>query len=298
MNRLKAMNGRHSSNKNQKPLNTPHQPPEPGSGPSAGSSSSPNSGLADGVSQPQPAVHPAAPTSSPPVPQPSRVALVGGGENTRAAVLEALRLLTAAPPSRLSAGGANSVSPSPFALDCYPTVRLAMEHVASHRPAIALVELTSFDGLSLRNVRKLHALLPDLRILTIAPTVEQAQPLLSLMAGASGCLLKPLAVPQLARSIFHAMDGRLALSAPDERALLNWMHALGSRTCRKTLTLQEERVLQLLAQGLSYKEISAHLGISGHTVHAHAVNAFRKLGAHGRNDAVRKLLRLPPGDLA
>ncbi len=58
------------------------------------------------------------------------------------------------------------------------------------------------------------------------------------------------------------------------------------------LTLREEEVLRLLAEGLRNKEIAARLGISERTATFHVGNVLSKLGADGRGEAVAMAHRL------
>ena len=57
------------------------------------------------------------------------------------------------------------------------------------------------------------------------------------------------------------------------------------RSC-EPLSAREKNLLNLLADGLGYKEISAQLGISPHTVHAHVRNIYAKLHATDRTEAL------------
>ena len=59
----------------------------------------------------------------------------------------------------------------------------------------------------------------------------------------------------------------------------------------QSLSPQEERVLALVAEGLTNKAIARRLTISLHTVKFHLESLFRKLGARTRTEAVAKFLR-------
>jgi DNA-binding NarL/FixJ family response regulator len=58
------------------------------------------------------------------------------------------------------------------------------------------------------------------------------------------------------------------------------------------MTPREIEVLQLLAEGLSNKQIAQQLGISEHTVKFHVDAILGKLGAHSRTEAVTRAARL------
>jgi DNA-binding NarL/FixJ family response regulator len=57
------------------------------------------------------------------------------------------------------------------------------------------------------------------------------------------------------------------------------------------LSSREREVLQLVAEGLSNKEIAAHLGLSARTIESHRANLLAKLGARGTADLVRVAIR-------
>jgi DNA-binding NarL/FixJ family response regulator len=84
-----------------------------------------------------------------------------------------------------------------------------------------------------------------------------------------------------ARAIHAAADAYLiaAASDPDEPPLI------------ESLTLRETQVLELVADGLSNKEIASRLGVSDETVKFHLASVLGKLGASNRTDAVRRALR-------
>jgi DNA-binding NarL/FixJ family response regulator len=54
------------------------------------------------------------------------------------------------------------------------------------------------------------------------------------------------------------------------------------------LTPRERDVLELIAKGLKQKQIAESLSISMETARKHIKNAYKKLGAHNKVDALRK----------
>ena len=57
------------------------------------------------------------------------------------------------------------------------------------------------------------------------------------------------------------------------------------------LTGQERKVLQLIAEGQSNKEIAALLGVAANTVHAHRNQVMAKLNIHKQADLVRYAIK-------
>jgi DNA-binding CsgD family transcriptional regulator len=60
------------------------------------------------------------------------------------------------------------------------------------------------------------------------------------------------------------------------------------------LTLRERQLLNCFLRHKIDKEIAAEMGIGLATVHAHCAALFKKLGVHGRNEAVRKYFQVQP----
>lgn len=63
-------------------------------------------------------------------------------------------------------------------------------------------------------------------------------------------------------------------------------------TATTQLTTREADVLQLLARGCTYIQVSDRLGVSVHTVESHVKNIYRKLNAHSARAAVWRAMEL------
>jgi non-specific serine/threonine protein kinase len=95
------------------------------------------------------------------------------------------------------------------------------------------------------------------------------------------------------------MIGGLALPAPRSRDV-ELARALGYITEAqhgKGLTLRESDVAELVAQGLTNREIASRLAIRERTVEVHLSNAFRKLELHTRTDLARYVLSRDRSDV-
>lgn len=120
-----------------------------------------------------------------------------------------------------------------------------------------------------------------------AATVRQV-----LEAGARGMVEKSAPFDQLVKAIESVAAGKAFFGGAVTEALQrSFSEPVATRTV-DNLTTREREVLQLVAEGLSNKEISARLGISVKTAENHRHNLMRKLDAHNGSDLTREAYRL------
>jgi DNA-binding NarL/FixJ family response regulator len=114
-----------------------------------------------------------------------------------------------------------------------------------------------------------------------------------LQAGATGYVLKLAAAEELIRAIRVVAAGGSYLDATVTNRMVNsYVRQKSTKTSGRpdALTLREEEVLRLVAQGYINKEIAARLDISVKTVETHKSNFMYKLGLHSRAEIVRYAL--------
>lgn len=147
---------------------------------------------------------------------------------------------------------------------------------------------------TLRRCASARAGQPDLRVLWLTSGMEFDAITESLGHGADGILLKHEGPANVVIAIHELLAGGAPFSRPFSRAMVEHFQSRGqspSEGARALLTRREDQVLQLLARGCLYKEIAAGLGISLETVRYHLQNAYAKLQARSRTEAVVKFLR-------
>jgi len=110
----------------------------------------------------------------------------------------------------------------------------------------------------------------------------------ALQAGATGYLLKRTKPEQIVESIKELNQGGSPMSSNIARKLLNIFVHEKKATKKEVLSDRENEVLQLLADGLLYKEIADRLYIGHGTVRQHLHNIYEKLHVHNRTEAVNK----------
>jgi DNA-binding NarL/FixJ family response regulator len=113
----------------------------------------------------------------------------------------------------------------------------------------------------------------------------------ALNVGALGYLLKDSAITDIAESVRAVAAGQHFISPAISRYLINRSNrsaALNQKTpSLNDLTPSEQRVLKLISENKTSKEIGAQLFISYRTVENHRSNICQKLGIHGSNSLVK-----------
>jgi DNA-binding NarL/FixJ family response regulator len=162
----------------------------------------------------------------------------------------------------------------------------AEELILRRKPDVALIDL-ALPGMSGAELtRALLATDPELRIILYTGTVDEAQLLDGLDAGAAGFALKSGDPDELEQAIRAVAAGEDYL---DPR--LSPLLAKQGSGRTHVLSPREREVLGLLSQGLSGEEAAKQLFLSSETVRTHVRNAMSKLGATTRAHAVALALQ-------
>lgn len=133
-----------------------------------------------------------------------------------------------------------------------------------------------------RDAERLRSLADDYPVLALSSEPERARE--ALASGARGVVSRRTSGSRLSRALDAILEGLLVIDEDlAEDALRPPQRPLGSN---ETLTPRELEVLELLASGLSNKEIAERLGVSFHTVKFHVNSILGKLGASSRTEVV------------
>ena len=148
-----------------------------------------------------------------------------------------------------------------------------------HRPDVALMDLRMpvMDGVEA--IRAITAEFPDARILALTTYEGDADIRRALEAGASGYLLKDMLLTEVLTAVRAVHRGERVIPIAVAERLAEFPE-------RSDLTERETEVLQLVARGLSNKEVARAIGRTDETVKIHLKNAFAKLAVADRTEAV------------
>lgn len=176
-------------------------------------------------------------------------------------------------------------------LGSYADAETALEDLPRHQPDVVLVDinLPGMDGVEC--VRHLKAKMPETQFMMLTVYEDASRLFKSLMAGASGYLLKRTTPARLLAAIREVYEGGSPMTPQIARRVVqHFQQASAPSSEVKKLTPREKDVLDQLAQGFRYKEIVGNLGISQGTLHSYIRNIYEKLRVHSRTEAVVKYL--------
>ncbi|MBV8980508.1 MAG: response regulator transcription factor [Acidimicrobiia bacterium] len=173
----------------------------------------------------------------------------------------------------------------------------AVQGMAEAEPDVAVVDVRlgpdEADGISVcRDVRAAH---PETRCLMLTSYPGDEALFDSIMAGASGYLLKEIPVNDLLSAIRRVAAGESLIDPSMTASVLDRIRAPMSTEngrSRKPLTPQETNILELIADGNTNKEIALQLGLAEKTVKYYVSNLLAKLGMHRRSQAAAYAARL------
>jgi DNA-binding NarL/FixJ family response regulator len=159
--------------------------------------------------------------------------------------------------------------------------------LAQGKPDLCLCDLAMPGSAPLAGINKLREIQPDMPIIVITGSATDDEMMTLLKCGVRGFVPKSSAGPVVEAAIRLVVVGGTYL--PPRLAEIA-QHTLPSEKAEPptALTLQQRRVLDLLAQGLSNKEIAAKLNIAPSTVKFHVDRLLTRFDARNRAEIVRK----------
>ena len=161
------------------------------------------------------------------------------------------------------------------------SVKEAVDAASRLAPDIVLMDMRMPDGSGVDACREILAVRPETRVLFLTSYHDEEALFSAVFAGARGFLLKEIGGDALLTAVRAVAAGQSILDPAATRAVAEKMKGLaGSDTKESTtasLSSQEKRVLVLVAEGKTNKEIAAALGLSDKTVKNYLSTIFQKL---------------------
>lgn len=165
-------------------------------------------------------------------------------------------------------------------------VTQALARIPALRPDVAVLDVRLPDGNGIELCRELLSRLDDLRCLILTSFTDEQAMMDAILAGASGYVVKDIKGMELAKAIKEIGLGRSLL---DNRAAAALMQRLRQSTQHNgplaDLTEQERKLLDLLGEGLTNRQIAERMFLAEKTVKNYVSRLLSKLGMERRTQA-------------
>jgi DNA-binding NarL/FixJ family response regulator len=168
------------------------------------------------------------------------------------------------------------------------SVAEALAEAGRCRPDVVIMDLRLPDGSGVEACREIRSERPEVQVIMLTSYADEEAVIASIMAGAAGYLLKQSEPERLIEAVEIAARGGSLLDPAIARTVLDWMQRVGTADALDPLaglSEQERRVLPLLAEGRTNRQIAAALQLSEHTVKSYVSNILQKLHLSRRAEA-------------
>lgn len=164
----------------------------------------------------------------------------------------------------------------------------AVTMAANTRPDIILLDIRLPDGTGFDACRRILQTNPQIRVLFLTSVIDDQLINEAIRCGGHGYLLKEVGADDLVQAIFDVAAGKSVLDPQATARVLQLMRHRGGIADDpvSSLSPQERRVLGLIAEGKTNKEVGNDLGLTEKTVKNYLANIFGKLNVTRRSQAV------------
>lgn len=163
------------------------------------------------------------------------------------------------------------------------TVRQALGRVAATRPDVAVLDVRLPDGSGIDLCRDIRSANPDVRCLMLTAYDDDEASRAAVLAGASGYVLKDIRGQGLLAGIRRVGAGESLVAASVSRRVVE--QATAENHPERELSLRERQVLELIAEGLTNRQIAGRLELAEKTVKNYVTAMLAKLGMERRTQA-------------
>lgn len=167
------------------------------------------------------------------------------------------------------------------------TAEEALRGARQSQPDVVIMDIRLPDGNGVQACREIREELPDTRVIMLTSYADDEALFGSIMAGASGYLLKQVRGQNLAEAIAKVANGESLLDPAITNKVLERMRGLaaGGSDELAALSPQERKILTLIAEGKTNKEIAADVFLSDKTVKNYVSSILSKLNLRRRSEA-------------
>ncbi|HEY5233133.1 MAG TPA: response regulator transcription factor [Verrucomicrobiae bacterium] len=174
----------------------------------------------------------------------------------------------------------------------YANAEDALKDLPQAKPDVVLMDINLPGMNGVECVRQLKKIVPEIQVMMLTVYEDTENIFDALAAGANGYMLKRTAGKELLEAIDEVKRGGSPMTTHIARKVVqSFQRSAAAAAQTESLSEREQQVLDLLSQGLMYKEIADKLQISYETVHTYIRRIYEKLQVRTRTEAVAKFLR-------
>ncbi len=182
-----------------------------------------------------------------------------------------------------------------FLVNAYPNAINLIKQIKNDKPDVVLMDIQLPEISGIEAVSIIKELNADIQILMQTVFDDNARIFAAICAGASGYILKDSSPEKYIDAIIEVYQGGSAMSPSIARKVMT-MFAHQNKSIKSqqfhALSGAEQKILDCLVKGMSYKMIAAEIQISFSTVNFHLKNIYKKLHVNSATEAVAMTLRL------
>ncbi len=174
------------------------------------------------------------------------------------------------------------------------TVAEAVAEARKHEPDVVVMDVRLPDGSGIEACREIRAELPGTRVVMLTSYPDEEAVLSAIVAGAAGYLLKQIRARDLVSALEAVGRGESLLDPAVTEKVLERVRRIatgGQADELAALTPQEQKILMLVAEGKTNKEIAAEIFLSDKTVKNYVSSILSKLNLERRAQAAAFVAR-------
>jgi two-component system response regulator DevR len=166
------------------------------------------------------------------------------------------------------------------------TAQLGLEEIATLQPDVAILDVRLPDGSGIEVCREIRSAYPQIACLMLTSYADDEALFSAIMAGAAGYVLKEIGGSDLIGDIRRVSQGQSLIDATLSKDIFDRLRKTQKTEARlSSLSAQERRVLDLIAQGRSNRQIAEEIFLAEKTVKNYVSSLLSKLGMQRRTEA-------------
>jgi len=174
------------------------------------------------------------------------------------------------------------------------TVEAAVAEASRAKPDVVIMDVRLPDGSGVEACREIRQENPDTKVIMLTSYADEEAVFASILAGAAGYLLKQTRGQTLAEAVEAVARGESLLDTAVTHKVMERVRSAGTRTVDDPLTSlseQEHKILLLIADGKTNKEIAEEIFLSDKTVKNYVSSILSKLNLRRRAEAAAFIAR-------